>query len=183
METNMHKKLTKEEVAQQALNIFYNKYPGFLEKYGEKEKQRSFEDWMYHLSYLESAILANEPKLFTDYLAWCKMFFKSIKFPLEHVVESLGVLVDIYERNHSENSHKKINYLKTGLHAFDELPGEINTFIDVGSKLGVYIAKKIIEAHDGKFGPKAKLAKELPFTFICQLINVLQLNQNHGYKR
>ena len=127
----------KEEIAQEALDIFYNKYPEFLNKYGEEGKKRSYEDLVYHLSYLESAISVNEPKLFIDYLAWCKMFFKSIKFPLEHIVESLEILVSIYEKNHSETSKDEIEYLNVGLDAFNELPSELNSFINADSKLGV----------------------------------------------
>ncbi|MBN2281115.1 MAG: cobalamin-dependent protein [Candidatus Marinimicrobia bacterium] len=125
------------EITMEAMEIFYERHPEYWERYGERGREKAYQDWLFHLSYLAAAINANEPNLFIDYLAWCKMFFKSINFPEKYLLESFEILLLIFDRNEPKYGTQAKNYLTTGLEKFNDLPDEINSFLDQDTELAV----------------------------------------------
>ncbi|MBN2016968.1 MAG: cobalamin-dependent protein [Candidatus Cloacimonetes bacterium] len=137
MDTIQYEAMSDEQVTLKAINIFYDRYPEYEKRYGEKGRKRAYKDWMYHLSYLSSAINIQESNLFLDYVAWCKMFFKSIHFPEVYLIASFEILADIYEQDNSDYGRTAYQYLSKVLERFPSLPNEINPFIQENSELGV----------------------------------------------
>jgi methanogenic corrinoid protein MtbC1 len=137
MDTVNTSSFSKEEIAHQALEVFYQRNPAYHQKYGERGREKAYEDWLFHLSYLSSAVSANEPNLFVDYLAWCKMLFRSLNFPEQHFIESIEILHEIFKDDRTDTGRKMSEYLEIGLGKFTELPSEINSFMHQDSELGV----------------------------------------------
>lgn len=129
--------IANDVIVNKAMDIFYKRHPSYHEKYGEAGRQRTYEDWHFHLSYLNSAIQSQIPNLFVDYLAWCKLFFYSINFPEKYILESFEILRDIFQDYPDETSQQAFEYLNLGINQFPNLPTEINSFIHEDSKLGV----------------------------------------------
>jgi len=68
--------------AEKIVEKLYNIQPGFRQKYGDEGRKLSIRDAAYHLPFLAESIVADDPKIFTDYVAWVKLLFQGLNFPL-----------------------------------------------------------------------------------------------------
>jgi len=130
--------LTKNDLAELIYLRIYNDDPALFDKYGEEGKKNIMNDIIFHLSYLSEAHITKEPKLFVDYVIWCKMYFNSIKLPLKWIVRGFEIMRDVLqEKLNKNNENNPVDVLNLILDQFDEYPVESNSFLVAYSKLGV----------------------------------------------
>lgn len=55
-------------------------------------QRASYQDYLYHLSYLADAVACDSPKIFTGYIAWLKTFFPTINLDPADLTEALRIL-------------------------------------------------------------------------------------------
>ena len=134
----MVNRIPRKEIIEQAIKIFYKKYPEYEIKYGERGKTKAYQDWSYHLSYLHNAISVNEPNLFLDYVTWCIMFFKHKKFSEIYLKESFQILQTIFSKRNSDYDEIAVDYLSLALKLFEKSSFmKFDSFIHIEAKLGV----------------------------------------------
>ncbi len=139
-------KISKEDVVKNAFQILYDDDPVIFEKYGERGKIKTIEDLNFHLSYLSTAAQLNEPQLFLDYVAWCKMYFNSINFPIKWFLRSLEVLQEVFEQQLSGNEKSQLSeIIRTAVREFENYPTQSNSFLIKDSKSGV-LAQQYLNA-------------------------------------
>lgn len=138
--------LSKADIAELVYSRIYLDDPVLFEKYGEEGKKNIINDILFHLSYLDTSYQANEPKLFIDYVIWCKMYFSSIKLPLPWVVRGFEIMRDVLkEKLTVTNGNNPVEVLDIILEQFDGYAVETNSFLIADSKLGV-LAQQYLNA-------------------------------------
>ena len=75
----------QQELAEKSVEQQYQRQPELWQPYDERGRQISIRDTVYHLTYLAEAIEADDPLLFSKYLAWVKVLFANLNFP-DHVL-------------------------------------------------------------------------------------------------
>ncbi|HOT93305.1 MAG TPA: cobalamin-dependent protein [Anaerolineae bacterium] len=58
----------------------YEQQPEVWRPFGDPGRAKSVRDAGYHLTYLAEALDAQNPALFVEYLAWCKVLFAGLRF-------------------------------------------------------------------------------------------------------
>lgn len=70
-------------IAERIVELQYQRQPEVWKPYGSPGREKSVRDAGYHLTYLAEAVEADDPTLFTEYLAWVKALFAGLKFPAD----------------------------------------------------------------------------------------------------
>jgi methanogenic corrinoid protein MtbC1 len=120
--------------------------PGYWESFGEIGYKKGLEDINYHLSYLAEAIAAKDPSLFTDYLAWAKVLFKSFNFPSDVLSKTLRHLQVALKQTLPEEMHASVDaYLSAGERHIQDAPEVLPSFLTEDTPLGG-LAQKYLQA-------------------------------------
>lgn len=101
----------------------YERQPGVWRPFGDPGRAKSVRDAGYHLTYLAEALETQNPTLFTEYLAWCKVLFAGLRFGAEILpttVECIAVVLT--EKLSVELVAPAIKYLNAGLRRLSEVP-------------------------------------------------------------
>lgn len=108
----------------------YARNPEWLTKYGDAGRVRCREDAEFHLSHLAESMVAENRRLFFDYLAWAKLLLQSRGIPVEHLVRHLKIAGEILERELPEPFREPVDsHLRAGLETIPALPGESASMI------------------------------------------------------
>ncbi len=67
-------------IAELATDLQYARQPEVWERYGVRGRELSVRDMTYHLPFLGTAIVADEPRVFADYVAWIRHLFARLGF-------------------------------------------------------------------------------------------------------
>ncbi|MEW5765197.1 MAG: cobalamin-dependent protein [Acidobacteriota bacterium] len=120
-----------ETLAGEAVERQYGRRPDLLARWGEQGKSRCREDAVSHLSYLAQALRVEEPSLFSDYLAWVKVLFRSLQIPDGDLMENLRILKELVQESLSfEEARAAGEILDEGMRAFPGLSGESPCFLE-----------------------------------------------------
>ena len=107
-------------------------HPELAEKYGAKGWQKCQEDAAYHLHYLSSAIGADSPDVFSQYIGWAKIMLKSRGIAPEDLAQNLRMIKDVLLHKACEADAGLIReYIDHALEQFPQLPESLPSFIDV----------------------------------------------------
>lgn len=79
--------LSQTIVAQQ-----YKLQPNQWEHFGEKHREKSTRDTLYHLSHLSQALAAGSPQIFVEYGIWCKTLFTYLGFVDDAMATTLNCM-------------------------------------------------------------------------------------------
>lgn len=121
--------------------IQYDNNPHYI-KYGAKGREHTVQDNKYHLNYLLTSVTLENPQIFSDYIAWAKVFFKSIKLPDNMLRENLELMRRVNSEYFEMDVASKINtYIEYALKNLDNLPDEVPSFIKPESKYGSLAAE------------------------------------------
>lgn len=72
-----------QRLAERIVELQYARQPEIWKPLGHPGREKSVRDAGYHLIYLAEALEADDPTLFSEYLAWVKILFASLKFPAQ----------------------------------------------------------------------------------------------------
>ncbi len=88
------------ELAATLVAAEFGRHPELEQRYGSIGRQKSLEDAQFHLNYLASAVEADSPSLFQDYVAWAKVVLASrgvheddLAFHLEMMREAMQTVL------------------------------------------------------------------------------------------
>ena len=120
----------------------YNIQPGFWQKYGVEGKKFSIRDAGYHLPFLAESIVADDPKIFTDYVAWVKLLFQGLNFPDSVMIKTLECTRDVlFEEMPPELAEIVSPFIEAGLDQMLTPNMLIDSYIDESTDIGK-LAKK-----------------------------------------
>ncbi|PRP93498.1 cobalamin B12-binding domain-containing protein [Enhygromyxa salina] len=89
------------ELASATVALHYERVPQLVARYGAPGRVRCLEDAHYHLSYLEQALAADSPVLFTSYVQWARSMLESRGVPVADLDMNLRCLLEILGRETS----------------------------------------------------------------------------------
>jgi MerR family transcriptional regulator, light-induced transcriptional regulator len=79
----------KAEVAEQVTQVFLERHPEWLSKYGERARKFGIEDARFHIDFLRGAIEAGSIQAFEDYCEWAAGLLKSRGIASRFLAENL----------------------------------------------------------------------------------------------
>jgi methanogenic corrinoid protein MtbC1 len=138
-----------QTLAEKIVEKQYSLQPEFFKPFGTKGRNLSIRDAGYHIPFLVESVLADDPQIISDYVAWVKVLFRGLNFPDEIMIKTLECTDAVFK---------------------DELPSEIasvfSVFIEAGidqMKLPVLMKKSYIDENE----PIGKITRE----YITYLLN------------
>jgi len=133
-------------LAARIVDLQYARQPEVWKPYGSPGREKSVRDAGYHLTYLAEALEADDPALFSEYLAWVKALFAGLKFPadvlpttLECTRQALSEALPPGERESA------LAILETGLHSLETAAEEPASFLQAEAPLAD-LARRYLEA-------------------------------------
>lgn len=87
----------REQAVNSVVQGIYARHPGLSERFGERGVTKCGEDIRHHLDCLDSALMAGEAALFTNYAHWLKGVLNSRGVPIAHLAESFDLLASFLE--------------------------------------------------------------------------------------
>lgn len=78
--------------AQTVSDTLYARYGQALQRFGEQGRATCQHDVLYHIDYLQGALLADDPEIFTQYVAWLQEVLSSRGILSVHLVTSLDLM-------------------------------------------------------------------------------------------
>lgn len=153
-----HTILTQQDaLAEQIVARQYEQQAELWAPFGEEGRQKAIRDVKYHVMYLTEALQANDPSLFSDYVAWVKELFAGLHLPDETMIGTLECIRDTF---HSA------------------LPAEFNTLLDVYLEAGLQKMISPLE-HSPSF-----VQEEMPLQPLLQrFMNALLQGERHVASR
>jgi len=144
--------------AEKIIEKQYNIQSELWNKYGAQGKKISIRDAGYHLPFLAEAIVDDDPKIFTDYVAWVKQLFQGLNFPDSVMIKTLECTWDVLkEELPSELSAIAGPYLQAGLNQMLIPTMVIDSYIDESTDLGKLVRKYITALLNGDRNSASKL--------------------------
>lgn len=123
----------------------YALQPDNWKPYGHPGREKSVRDAGYHLSYLAEALEADDPALFSEYLAWVKVLFIGLKFPTYVLPTTLECTRQVLaERLSAETRARALEILDHGTRSLENAPVNLPSFI-VGNSLVDNLARQYLE--------------------------------------
>lgn len=89
----------RELCADFATQAIYARHANELQRFGEHGRRTCRQDILHHLDYLESALLSNDPVIFTQYALWLKDVLISRGVPASHLGTSFDLLATFFSNN------------------------------------------------------------------------------------
>lgn len=113
-----------DSVIQRAVKEIYVKYPELDEKFGERGRQKCFEDNVYHFQYLETSSGLGSAKIFTDYALWLNSVLVSRGMSTDHLIDNFkSIIIALEAAPDMENGDQFANHLYQAIHALEESDG------------------------------------------------------------
>ena len=109
----------------------------FWNKFGAQGKKFSIRDAGYHLPFLAESILADDPKIFEDYIVWVKVLFQGLNFPDSKMIQTLECTRDIlFAEMPSEMAALIGPFIDAGIEQMLAPMIVIDSYIDESTDLG-----------------------------------------------
>lgn len=115
----------------------YKLKEGYWKSFGSQGKKLSIRDAGYHLPFLAESIVADDPHIFREYVAWVKVLFNGLSFPDSVMVNTLKCTRDVLnEELRPELSTLTSQFIDEGIHQMEIPSIEITSYIDDSTNLG-----------------------------------------------
>ena len=79
----------RQHIASDALRLQLEIMPEIEKRYTPYQMEKTIEDMKYHVQFLETALFAGSPSLFTNYLIWLKELLENLGVPLRDLKMSV----------------------------------------------------------------------------------------------
>lgn len=89
----------RELCADFATKAIYERYAKELQRFGERGRQTCRQDMLYHLDYLQGALVGSDPAIFTQYALWLKDVLISRGVPTAHLSTSFDFMETFFNNN------------------------------------------------------------------------------------
>lgn len=89
----------RELCADFATQSIYAKYAKELQRFGERGRQTCRQDMLYHLDYLQGALVGNDPDIFMQYSLWLKDVLSSRGVPAAYLSTAFEFLETFFNNN------------------------------------------------------------------------------------
>jgi methanogenic corrinoid protein MtbC1 len=127
----------QNELAGVIVDRQYGAQPETWNKFSNQPgREKSIRDAGYHLSYLAEALQADDPILFTEYLAWVKVLFNGLKFSDQVLPTTLEQIRQaLTEKLPAGLRTLTLSFLETGVHSLEQAPLSLPGYLQGDSRL------------------------------------------------
>ncbi|NHB69582.1 cobalamin-dependent protein [Perlabentimonas gracilis] len=167
METNLPKQfeiLVQQQsatIAEKIVELQYRLQPEFWKPYGSEGRMISVRDAGYHLPFLTEAVMANDPRVFKDYVAWVKTLFKGLNFPDSVMITTLKCTKEVLQEVLPNELHPIFEpIIDAGLSQMNEQVHEQQSAIDPTTSIGLLTQSYINSLLKGNRHSASKLIME-----------------------
>lgn len=120
----------RQAIASSALLLQLQKMPEIKKNYSPYQMEKTMEDFVYHLQFLESAMYAESPALFANYLIWLKELLENLGVPIQYLRMSVVCLSEVLKSKYTEDYDERIeNIISEGLKKLDLVSIPSETFL------------------------------------------------------
>lgn len=110
-------------LAEHIVDLQYARQPEVWKPYGSPGREKSVRDAGYHLTYLAEAVEADNPALFSEYLAWVKALFAGLNFSADVLPVTLDCTRQaLTELLPPEEAAPALTILEAGMQALRSAP-------------------------------------------------------------
>ncbi|MDZ7807045.1 MAG: cobalamin-dependent protein [Gracilimonas sp.] len=134
MVTNL--KDARHELAQVITELHFKNNPELEQQYGEKGRQKCYEDAVYHISYLEQAVRVKSSVLFSNYLDWARTMLKERGIPESDLIDNISFMKEaIQQKLPKDEAQKLVEFIDIGLNSLQSNPHRNKTYLNPGEPL------------------------------------------------
>ena len=124
-------------IAERIVEQQYKLQPNFWKPYGSEGRKISVRDAGYHLPFLAEAVVANDPHIFRDYVAWVKTLFKGLNFPDSVMITTLECTKSVLREMLPNNLHPIFEpIIDAGILQMGETVDQQRSAIDTSTSIG-----------------------------------------------
>ena len=106
--------------------------PELLRRYGAAGREKCLQDANYHLAFLANAMNAQDPVLFSNYIAWAKVMLSKRGIPVEDLTRHLEFTRAVVgERLPGEAGALAAEYLTIGLTLIRSMPADVHSCLEM----------------------------------------------------
>ena len=98
----------KTEVAEEVTQIFLERHPDWLLRYGERARKFGIEDAQFHIDFLRGAIEAGSVQAFEDYCEWAAGLLRSRSIATDFLIENLSQIENALRSRLSVNEQAMV---------------------------------------------------------------------------
>lgn len=136
----------RRELAERIVKLHYQRQSAPWTKLGQTGREKSVRDADYHLAYLEEAIDADDPALFSEYLAWVKVLFAGLHFPESALRVTMDATRQVLDENLPEIQRTNaLRILDIGVEAMERAPASLPSFVQGNNPLDA-LARRYLDA-------------------------------------
>lgn len=118
-------------LAEEVVENIYRRQRERWGSFGEEGRHKSVRDTGYHLRYLAEALAADDPALYTEYLAWVKVLFAGLNFSPSVLPDTLSEIYAVIEKSVPDSVRSEIlAVLESGQKSVDSASIKTPSFIE-----------------------------------------------------
>ncbi len=126
----------KQALAQIMTDLQFENHPELVEKYGDKGKEKCYEDAIYHINYLSQAIRVDSQKIFNSYLDWARRMLKERGIGVNDLMDNMRFLKKaIHQKISGDEASELITYIDRGLAVLQDEEVKEQSFFQPGDPL------------------------------------------------
>ncbi len=99
----------RQNIAEEVLRLQLEIMPEMAKRYSAYQMEKTIQDMKYHVQFLETALFADSPPLFINYLCWLKELLESMGVPLRDLSMSVVCLGKCLNARYPDIYHKTMD--------------------------------------------------------------------------
>ncbi len=140
----LHISMRSQVLSEKIVDKQYSMQPESWKRYGDRGRSISIRDAGYHLPFLTEAVLADDPQIFRDYVAWVKLLFAGLKLPDDATLRTLECTDAVLRDECPDDVYKAVSrMIVEGIDQLKQPVKSDESYIDERTAIGK-IAKEYI---------------------------------------